>query len=247
MSIIRFRGRVIPTAHQIALSGPFIKHVHGYGQTQTYTVTTEGTMMTVTCELSKSSDEDLTSIMQRARIFGQTVLNVISFSTTTVYRFIIEEGQLPGQPWHRITQGCQAAKGICTVCELGTPSISAVFALANDINVLFALDDLIRGVEDVFLTRINCGRVVDALKKVLAPRAGSKQQWQISRHSLNLDLSYVSFIMKASIEGRHGNRVASELGIEDELLRRTWMIMNRFLELKKRGLQKLPDDEFPCI
>jgi len=204
-------------------------------------------MMTVTCELSQFSDEHLTSIMQRARLFGQTVLNVISFRTTTVYRFTVEEGQLPGHPWHQITQGYQAAKGICTVCELGTSSISEVFALANDINVLFALDDLIRGVEDVFLTRINCGRVVDALKKILAPVNNSKQQWQIFRNALNLDLDYLSFIMKASIEGRHGSRVASELGIEDELLRRTWTIMNRFLELKKRGLQKLPEDEFPFI
>jgi hypothetical protein len=118
MPTVAFRGRVVPTAHQIKISKPLVAHVNGPAGKHTYTINVEGTTMLVTCDMPHFVQEELPSLMQRAQIFGQTVLNVFSFFTTTVYRYMIEEAQLPNSSWHGIVYGCGVAQGVCTVGRL---------------------------------------------------------------------------------------------------------------------------------
>jgi len=67
------------------------------------------------------------------------------------------------------------------------------------------------------------------------------------RDNLNVSQQFLEFITDHSIGPRHGDVLDIPFSIINELIRRSWIVMNRFLEFKKRGDQKLPSSDFPLL
>lgn len=74
-----------------------------------------------------------------------------------------------------------------------------------------------------------------------------KQGWSAMRQNLNIDVGYLSFITDESKGPRHGNRTGIKQTAFREVIRRSWSIMDRFLEYKKRGDKQLPLADFPLL
>ncbi len=74
-----------------------------------------------------------------------------------------------------------------------------------------------------------------------------KLGWTKMQDYLNIGRSYREFIMTASTEPRHGDRSDVPAHISQQVVERSWVIMNRFLEYKKRGDKPLPIAEFPLL
>lgn len=67
------------------------------------------------------------------------------------------------------------------------------------------------------------------------------------REALNLHEDYLSFITDQSKGPRHGDiKGGGFLEIRDTI-QRSWTVMNRFLEFKKRGDNRLPLADFPLL
>jgi hypothetical protein len=92
----------------------------------------------------------------------------------------------------------------------------------------------------------NCGRVLDSLRKAIAPGVEAGPGWGILQTLLRVNRSFRSFVTTRSTDPRHGDR-ESAIPEEEltEILNRTWQIMDRFIEFRKRGSVQLPSDEFP--
>ena len=253
MPTLKFRGPVTPTGHRIELSEPLVTTVRGANwPTQTYAVTVYDGLVAVTCNMNGYSEKKhLGMAINRSQLFGQSFLNMTSFVTGTPYRFMIDEGKIPGSvddKWQRLAPEHRYLAEICTVAKVGDRSISELYNLiVTEPNLILACDDMIRALENVFIAKVNCARVIDGLKNILSPGTNRSKQWETLRISLNLGREYIEFVMKESKHPRHGSHVSDKSEPAHEVIYRTWIIMNRFLELKKRGIEKLPDEEFPLI
>jgi hypothetical protein len=142
---------------------------------------------------------------------------------------------------------CKAYKMAPTTLE-DRKTLEHVLGLVMGEPALFiALNDLIHAITVPNMVPGNCGRVVDAIRKLVAPALEPKPGWQVFRETLNFDEAYTTFISEHSKKPRHGELVRIERDATTEILRRTWAIMNRLLEYRKRGNQPLPLAEFPVL
>jgi hypothetical protein len=65
--------------------------------------------------------------------------------------------------------------------------------------------------------------------------------------ALNITRDYQQYITDQSKGPRHGDPQFVEGTITREVSMRTWSIMNRFLEYRKRGNQPLMGPDFPLL
>jgi hypothetical protein len=140
---------------------------------------------------------------------------------------------------------------LCTSYVLGeTGTATALdsilqFVLA-DPQVFLALDDLITGTSHHHLLTVNSARAIEGLRHAMCGSiADRNQQWTIFRTNLNLSKDYLQLITDSSTSGRHGEGKFIPGNVTEEIIKRSWTIMNRFLEFKKRG--SLPLTEFPLL
>jgi hypothetical protein len=113
-------------------------------------------------------------------------------------------------------------------------------------NLQGSMMDLADTLANFHQTPINCGRVLDSLRKAIAPGMEPAPGWGILQTLLRVSKPYRAFVTSNSTDYRHGDR---ENGLPEatmnEIFGRTWQIMNRFIEFRKRGSLQLPDGEFP--
>jgi len=82
---------------------------------------------------------------------------------------------------------------------------------------------------------------------MIAPGEKTGEQWAKMRSALNLTEEYLKYITDLSKGPRHGERTRIEGESTTEITRRSWIIMNRFIEYRKRGNQDLPTSDFPLL
>jgi hypothetical protein len=117
----------------------------------------------------------------------------------------------------------------------------------SDPTIFVALSDLIGSVNRTQEAPIKCGRAVDAIRHYMAPQNDRKAGWPTMRDNLNLSQPFLEFITEISKGPRHGNIIGTTVAANKEAMRRAWIVMNRFLEFKKRGGQQLPLADFPPL
>src|SRR6185312_11433371 len=119
----------------------------------------------------------------------------------------------------------------------------------SDWKLAHAFDDLIHAISVPHVSSVNCARAIEGLKHLLSTDAmNDKQRWEHMRNVLNLSKDYLSLITKSSEENRHGKRSRVEGDVASDVTRRSWTIMNRYLEFRKRGsADPLPADQFPLL
>jgi hypothetical protein len=119
----------------------------------------------------------------------------------------------------------------------------------SDPDIMLAVNDLIASIAVSHHAPINCGRVIETIREAMTPIGVDKKRgWEIMRQNLNLDIGYLKFITDVSKAPRHGKRMGSTTKKEfDEAINRSWTVMNRFFEHKKRGDKALSLAEFPLL
>lgn len=87
---------------------------------------------------------------------------------------------------------------------------------------------------------------MDGLRNILVPNdPDRKRGWGKLQEVLNIERSYRELIMRTSIPPRHGDRTDIPQDVGQEVLERAWIVMNRFIEYRKRGSEPLPLSKFP--
>jgi hypothetical protein len=73
-------------------------------------------------------------------------------------------------------------------------------------------------------------------------RAQTKLSWAKLQEALKVREAYLKMITENSTAGRHGYREHISGPITSEITRRTWAVMNRYLELRVRVVDELPSE-----
>jgi len=123
-----------------------------------------------------------------------------------------------------------------------------VLAMGNHIDDLFLLNDLIDSILAPHGAVVNCARAIEGIRLRMTPEGFTKKQgWEEMRWSLRIDHAYLKFITDQSEGPRHADRSGVNNVEYQMTLERSWTVMNRYLEYKKRGNQPLPESEFELL
>jgi phage terminase large subunit-like protein len=110
------------------------------------------------------------------------------------------------------------------------------------------LGDLIVAITVAHEALINCERVVEGVKALMAPQEDDEgKAWQIMRDALNLEKAYLTLITQSFRKRRYGRheRVGGLLVNEITLYSRT--VMNRYLEYRKAREHQIAQFGVSCL
>lgn len=143
---------------------------------------------------------------------------------------------------------------LCTV-TVSNPGFPGALALGDvqDIvirepRLFLALRDLISALTYTDVAVVDCARAIEGLRNIMVPDEDREKAWPIFQENLNFDRAYREYVTKRAIAPRHGDRSQWISGEEiDEVLQRSWKIMNRFMEFRRRGNQPLRPPDFDLL
>jgi hypothetical protein len=143
-------------------------------------------------------------------------------------------------------------KDICTAFSSEDPSrvdeLRQMIKLVMQEPALFrAMDDLVQSISVYHVSLVNCARVVDAIRRMITDERSGATAWRAMHVALNVSRDYQEWISDQSAGPRHGDTTAIPGSVTNEVIHRTWRLMNRYLEYRKRGSAPLTAPEFPCL
>ncbi len=215
----------------------------------------DSSYLKVRCEVESYSPSLLGELHKRAIDFAQTLLDLVTFCTGYPYsiRFDAFSGtdgvMLPfrARSLH-LGDKCTAFR-IDSKSDEDRAALRQVAGLTLTEPALFmALRDLTQSFSSVHYTVLNCARAIDGLCTIMTPIGKRRDQgWPVLQRELNLSEDYIKYITHHSKGPRHGDRSFIPGSVNDEVMTRSWTIMNRFLEYRKRDSKQLPSDQFPML
>jgi len=256
MPTVYFRGGVLPAVVEISVTDvPQIKWEWlEEGLTLEFVVHVAKSKVEVECTMDRYKDDYMMEIHRRAFDLARACVNVAAFSTGYGVTVHFDQFVGPTGVVHALIFTCPHVVGECTAFKMNPDTLDEkrelelILTLVMTEPPLFmALNDLIQAASTPHATPTNCGRVLDGLRKLVAPDLEPKKAWPKFQTTIQADEKYLAFISEHSKNPRHGEHTRIDGRTTIEIAKRTWVIMNRFLEFRKRGNQPLPLAEFPLL
>jgi hypothetical protein len=186
-------------------------------------------------------------ILSHTRAF----VDLYSFATGCVFAVILDTYTDPDGRSTNLRTADDSLARLCTFSQTDPSSAHSInFArvldlLITETETFLAMRDLINGLTYANSTAVDCARAVEGLRRIMAGDDDRKRGWAIMQDTLHITQRYLSFITDISALPRHGARPYIPHQTIHEILERSWNIMNRFLEFRRRG--SLPISEFPIL
>lgn len=253
MEKIQFIGRVLPNSLIINMDIPEINWKwQEEGIDLSMTISIVNSIISIDIKLSHFRNSYLTELYKRAFDLARASINVVAFANGHGAVVMLDAYIPPNGVRTEIILDNPTLKPLCTAYSLDLSrkaDFSTIFKIVlTDPQIFFALNDLIQSITIPHVSLVNCARAMDTLKHSITPLAANDAQaWEQMRKALQVDETYLRFITKNSKKPRHGHPGFTSGTITMEVTRRSWIIMNRFLEYKKRGSQSLPAAHFAML
>jgi hypothetical protein len=137
---------------------------------------------------------------------------------------------------------------LCTSYSLQSRDFDTVFRLlTEDPYRFYALRDLAVTLGQPLQQSVHCARAIETIRSLIAPDLPKSQAWNHMHRALNTTERYVQFVTDNSRALRHGDHRGAQVIDQGELKRRSWIILDRYIEYLKRGRKPLPLDLFPRL
>ncbi len=187
-------------------------------------------------------------------LFARTALDCLCFAHGLGLTLVLDELVEPDGTVKPLKYTSTRLARLCTAFNLtpgyiGKDDYSAMFLLiVQEPALMLVFNDLIVAHTIPGHIEVNCGRAIEGIRNLLAPNDPDRSKgWSELRSVLRLQRSYIDLIINASIAPRHGDKTYTSQDRAFAILDRSWVIMNRFLEFRKRGNIFLSPDEFPIL
>jgi hypothetical protein len=258
MPKILLLGRVLPMAASVNISELPTTNwkAPDAGLDMNFKVHIQNNNIVVDCEINKwDKNRDLMNVYMRALDTTRAIVDVISFSSgiglTTLLDTLVEpngvKSQIVGQQ-PELAVISTSVKNDAQPTKADDNNLDKVLRLVlTDVSLFRALRDLIDAITETHVSPIACGRAMEGLKHSIAPGLERKKGWAKMNEILRIDRNYLDLITSQSIGPRHADPAHVTGAICREITIRSWTIMNRYFEYRKRGSQPLPESEFPVL
>jgi hypothetical protein len=186
----------------------------------------------------------------KANYLAKSVINCYGFAKGMYLRAVLESVVKPNGTKYNIQADRANLEPLATAFHTdsdGSIDINQVLpTILKNPAVFMALKDIVEAIP-AYESLVNCARSIEGIRQAMAPTSDRKVGWKMLRDNLNLSQDFLGFVTDSSIRPRHGDPLDIPFSVINESIRRSWMVMNRFLEFKKRGDQNLPLSEFPFL
>jgi hypothetical protein len=259
MPTLHFLGQVVPsTAYKITIKDmPQIHFQAGDGTLSVHlNIRIENSAVDVECATDQFGADTLLHVHKIAYDLARATVNLFAFASgitlSVVFDRLIDVNGVSSafvlQDFSRASL-CTAYSATSTNPAQGTVLLGDMTKLVfSEPGLFLALDDLITATSVHHLMVVNSARAIEALRHAMAPSGMSRNDaWELFRENLKISKDYLRLITDNSQSGRHGEGKFIPGPITTEIIRRSWIIMNRFLEFRKRNSQPLQESEFPML
>jgi hypothetical protein len=250
MPTVHFLGKVFPEALQMSVDHtPIIKWEEAeIGLTMEFSCHIVKSRIDVECKLNRFTVEDFVPIYMRALDLCRASVDVVAFAKGWGLTVYLDTFVDPNGMESVIVFKDDRLPPLCTALTL-TEGFDKIHNLVLGEPALFmALNDLIVAITLPHVAPVNCARAMERLRHLIAsPGSSDKNAWQQMRAALQIDERYLRFITKHSADARHGRPVRIPGAVTNEVIRRGWIIMNRYFEYRKREQSSLPENDFPLL
>jgi hypothetical protein len=255
MPIVRLRGTVHP--QHLKMTWPRVFKVNWGNGDLGFPLVMEAkiaeSICEVACDLPVYTDQMVNTLLARAGNIVRAYCDTAAFASGIGFVTTWETLHKPDGTIQEILKINEPLAALCTAYTFPPKNEEqmAVFDAVLDIvlkepNLLGSLMDLGDTLANFHQTPTNCGRVIDSLRKSLAPNLKPPQGWAHFQQMLRLTRQFREFVTVHSTDPRHGERqIEIPSTVLDDIAQRTWQIVNRFIEFRKRGSVQLPTSEFP--
>jgi hypothetical protein len=252
MVTVKLRGRVLPFGLNLGAEAPELKWKWAQENIDfVFRVKIVNSNITVECDLDRYEDRYDSELYKRATDLARACVNLVAFETGFGLIAMIEVMEMPDgtlKAMHRKESIPPEARSAYSLDSARASEFDQVFKLVIQEPPLFiALDDLIRSITEQHTLATNCGRVVDRIRRIIAPSLDGAAAWQEMHKALNISRGYQEWVSKQSTGTRHGDSTFVPGAVSSEVIQRRWAILNRFLEYRKRGSQPLTAPDFPRL
>jgi hypothetical protein len=249
MQSIRFLGRVLPWAAQVSVQFPAsIKWpVDGVGDVE-FTTRIENSSIDVECRLHDYQVEHLADLYRRALDISRALVDLVAFKNGWGLDVAFDALVTPDGTRTQLLMKDESLAPFCTAYSLDQQFDEIIQHTLQSPQLFMALRDLIESITLPHVSLVNCARVMDALRGLVAPKVTDDgRAWQCLRSALRIDKAYIMFITDNSKNPRHARPGHTHGMIATEVTHRSWAIMNRYLEYLKGGEVELDPVRFPTL
>jgi hypothetical protein len=257
MPIIHFKGAILPEIFDISTTNlaPVIWTDSERNLSMNYRINITKSKLSVDCSLSREiTAEELSIPLIRAIDVCRGVVNCLAFArglglTVNIENYVDEHGVE-----HPVIFKNPALVPFATSFNFGsgkviTNNFEEMYKLViGEPALSMALDELIMAIAIPHHITINCARAIEGLRVLCVPKnEDRKKGWPMLRENLQISQNYLELIAEQSKANRHGERYSPPPEVLQEILERSWVIMDRFLAFRKRGSLPLPLSEFRLL
>ena len=255
---VRFSGQIFPSnGVQLSVADhPQINwHDHDNDLDITFTIAIQNNTITVDCDVPRFDPSLVTPLFMRAFDLARATVDLTAFSSGLGFVVIFETITDPNGTVTTVAAHNPNLAALCTAFQMGLRPATAeendfhkvLIIVSTDWRIFRALRHLIEGITLPHKSATNCARAIEALRHIIAPNQPRGQAWRNFRSALNVSEDYLKMITDVSTGPRHGDPTHIPGAITVEITRRSWIIMNRFFEYKKRNVGDLPLADFPLL
>lgn len=259
MPTFHFLGQVVPsTAYKMTIKDMPQIHFHaGDGALDVdLNIRIENSAVDVQCITGRFGADTLSQVYKIAYDLARAVVNLFVFASGITLSVVFDQFIDPNGVLSAFALQDFSRVPLCTAFSVASTDPTQTTVMMGDMTKLvfaepalfLALDDLITATTLHHLIIINSARSIEALRHAMAPAGMSRNDaWELFRSNLKMSKEYLRLITDNSQSGRHGENKFVPGETCAEIINRSWIIMNRFLEFRKRGNQPLPESEFPML
>jgi hypothetical protein len=213
----------------------------------------------VTVDLNRWDTSVLGWILQYLFDWVSAEINLFSFSTGKVFDVHLDRAEDPGGTVHRLISTAPDLAALATVCKTTVSGENARVDMRDALPLIvgspplmIALHDLVSSVRYGNNSLTNCARAVEGLRKAMwgreeASPAEQKQAWEKLRNNLNISKPFLQAITAASRGPRHGSTSYIPSTVRQDVLRKSWQVMDRFLRYRTLGDRALDALHHPVL
>jgi hypothetical protein len=252
MAKLQFLGRVLPDIKVTVPPQDVTWQEPEFGIDVVFKIRINQAFINIECDVENQSPDNVGLLYIRALDLARASVNMIAFAIgagiNVVLDICIKDDGVPF-PVFPINEDLGR---LCTALDVsstgGTIDRHLYQMVIGEEPFYRALNDLVFAISMPHVSAQSCGRAMDGLKHLIAsPGAKEPQAWQQMRDALRIDRKYLTYITDTSAGPRHARPGHIPGSITTEVVRRSWIIMNRYFEYRKRGGQPLLLSEFPLL
>jgi hypothetical protein len=253
MAKVQFIGKVLPDAVKVTVTLPELTWKWSEENVDIkFQIKIGNSVVNAEVEIpAYDQSRHFNELYKRVSDLVKTAVNLVSYSNGWGLVVIIETVIGPdGMPNALLPQDPRLKPLVTAYALDRQPDFARVFEIVATEPPLFrALNDLIESITVAHVACVNCGRVIDSIRRIITPigTISDKQAWQAMHTALNISAVYQKCVSDQATGPRHGDPSFIPGNIVSEVTHRTWTVMNRFLEYRKRGNQPLVSPEFPLL